>query len=441
MHTLTLQRRHRDACDAHHPQDSYTTEVEERRRNWKKCRCTIYAHGTLAGRFKKLATGARDWEFAKQIVAPYLAAGSWDVGTSPSPNPPPSPTTPPSDSPDGPPPRKAAQGLAIEDAIKSCLEEHVRSGDAPNTLLKYRKVLGQFARFSAEIGLRYIEEWTPAYVRQLRSSWGNGPLTTVKKLGILKAFFEIFVEDQVLETNPARIKNRANRALRLREGTNSKQKNPFTDEELKRMLDGCRDLGRTEKREWPKKRNGRQIVPISEYRDYHRKWTGQDLADFIQLSYSTGLRISDVATFHIDRLTPSGEVKIRATKNGNWISVWIPDWLRATIRARAVHVGPLIFGAHSTQDLNVITDGWRRKLNVLWEKFGPWAEKPTPHRFRHTFVRILLERNVPLALIAELAGDTEQMIRRHYSAWMPARQESASRLLAEAFRDVPRFHH
>src|SRR5580692_3290041 len=35
---------------------------------------------------------------------------------------------------------------------------------------------------------------------------------------------------------------------------------------------------------------------------YSRKWTGQDLSDFISISVYTGLRISDVATFRADRL-------------------------------------------------------------------------------------------------------------------------------------------
>ena len=56
--------------------------------------------------------------------------------------------------------------------------------------------------------------------------------------------------------------------------------------------------------------------------------------------------------------------------------------------------GPLIFGKHSTTDINVITDVWRRKLKKLWTLCGPWKEKPTPHRFRHTFARILLQRGV-----------------------------------------------
>jgi integrase len=113
--------------------------------------------------------------------------------------------------------------------------------------------------------------------------------------------------------------------------------------------------------------------------------------------------------------------------------------LQIRIGARAKEYGPLIFGEHSTNDINVITDIWRRKLKRLWSLCGPWPEKPTPHRFRHTFARILLERpNVTVRDVAELLGDTEEMIRRHYAAWVAERQERLTLVLQEAFREKPK---
>lgn len=432
MKTPLLLRRHGLACAAKHPVDSYSTEAEERRHNWKKCTCRIYAHGTLNGRFKRLATRARDWEFAKEIVAPYIAAGRWDITPS---DPPP---LPPTAGPDASPPPAKTSGLTVADAVKACLKELENCQSADNTIKAYREILGLFARFAEEHGLRYINQWDRSWVGQLRAQWqakGNVQITVRKKTKILKLFFEPYVEGGILPENPAggfKVKH-PNRAYRLREGTNSKQKNPYIDEELQRMLAGCAAL---------RPRNSRRVVLINQQRNCLNQWTGEDLADFIELSVFTGLRISDVATFHISRLLDSGEVKLRATKNGNWILVKIPEWLEAVIRSRAQRFGPYIFGEHRTTSLNVISEGWRKKLNYLWAATGPWAEKPTPHRFRHTFVRVLLEAEpeVSISRIAELAGDTEQMIRRHYSAWMPKRQAETSRILAEAFRNMPRFH-
>lgn len=121
-------------------------------------------------------------------------------------------------------------------------------------------------------------------------------------------------------------------------------------------------------------------------------WTGEDLADFISVSVYTGLRISDVAMFHIDRLLRNGECHDRTTKTGRKIYTWIPEWLQERIRARVAKHGPFIFGAHETTDINVFTDVWRRRLNRLWDLCRPWKSKPHPHRFRHTFARILLQK-------------------------------------------------
>ena len=157
------------------------------------------------------------------------------------------------------------------------------------------------------------------------------------------------------------------------------------------------------------------------------------------MSIYTGLRISDVSTFRIDRLRDSGECHIRTTKTGRKVFTWIPDWLQERMHSRAELHGSFIFGSHATKDTNVITDLWRRKLKRLWDLCGPWPEKPTPHRFRHTFARILLQKpNVTVRDVAELLGNTEAMVRKHYAAWVPERQERLTKLLKEAFDDKPK---
>jgi integrase len=69
----------------------------------------------------------------------------------------------------------------------------------------------------------------------------------------------------------------------------------------------------------------------------------------------------------------------------------------------------------------------------------PWKEKPTPHRFRHTFARILLQRpGVTVRDVAELLGNSEQMVRTHYLAWIPERQERLTAVLKAAFTERPK---
>jgi len=48
-----------------------------------------------------------------------------------------------------------------------------------------------------------------------------------------------------------------------------------------------------------------------------------------------------------------------------------------------------------------------------------------------TFVRILLEKGVPVEDVAELAGDSVDVIVKYYSKWMPERQERLRNILKD----------
>jgi len=85
----------------------------------------------------------------------------------------------------------------------------------------------------------------------------------------------------------------------------------------------------------------------------------------------------------------------------------------------------------------VQTERWRIKLQKVFALAGRFEEPPVPHRFRHTFVRILLERGVPVGDVAELVGDTERVLLRYYAKWIPSRQARLTSILKEAFDNRP----
>ena len=394
---LNLYRRHQGKCEANRPVDSRSGEVDERKKGWKRCGCFIYASGNLSGTFKRKFTGRTTWDEAKAVAAEWEKDRSWDgeIPTPPVPLPEPAPSR-----------------ATIERAVKVFLDE-LRESLAPATHKKYRLLLTKFKGFSTARGYVMIDQWEPTDIREFRTSWAVSPGTAVRHMAMLKPFFEWCLNNEWITRNPARlVKNPKGRDVNREE-----QKLPFTDEELKRMYDACHKYGKT-----------------SNY-----KWTGEDLADFISLSIYTGLRISDVALFQIDRMLSTGEIRIRTTKAGTHVYTWIPEWLQQRLRARAEKHGSFVFGVHRTKTLEVITEGWRRKLNKLWKLCGTWKEKPTPHRFRHTFARILLQKpGVTVRDVAELLGNTEEMVRQHYSAWVVERQERLTRILREAFDDKPK---
>lgn len=95
---------------------------------------------------------------------------------------------------------------------------------------------------------------------------------------------------------------------------------------------------------------------------------------------------------------------------------------------------PFVVGL--SDELETVTDMWRRKIGKVFELTGRFEERPTPHRFRHTFARILLQRGVPVADVADLLET--KTVREHYSRWVPERQARLTKILKDAFEDKPK---
>jgi len=396
---LKLYRRHRKECEGGHPEDARTGQFEEGRRGWKRCACIIHVAGTLGKKFNRRQTGETDWERARAVADACQKTGSWDGEIIPPPQPLPEPSP---------------HRVAVSTATQTFLDE-LQETAAFATHKKYRLLMARLKKFSEQRGYVMIDQWEPIDVRQFRSTWPLSPQTAVRRMAMLKPFFEYCVSNKWIQSNPARgIKNPKGRELSSRA---NEQKQPFSDDEIKTMYEACQRYGKTSK----------------------HKWNGDDVADFISLSIYTGLRISDVALFNVDRMLPNGEIRVRTTKAGTHVYTWVPKWLQDRIRERAEKQGPHIFGEHTTKSLDVITELWRRKLNLVWKDCGKWKVKPTPHRFRHTFARILLQKpGVTVRDVAELLGNTEEMVLRRYSAWVPERQARLTKILQEAFDDKPR---
>jgi site-specific recombinase XerD len=417
---LALYRRHRRGCKGGHPEELRTSEYDERKKGWNRCECPIFVSGSLAKSFRRRSTGRWQWDEAKSLVLKLEKAAAWAAASACPPVAPPTEPAPPS-------------RVTIERAIKAFtaeFEEHA----APNTQKKYRILLAKLKAFGESRGYVMLDQWTPLDVREMRLSWDVAPQTAAKNMSTVKAFFEFCLANEWIARNPARlVKNRRTRDSADRR---NEQKLPFSDEELKRMYEACETKYGKQEIKWSRVIHSRRVE--GQYARYGSKWNGQDLADFISVSVYTGLRISDVTTFHVDRMQPSGEILLRTTKAGTHVYTWVPKWLQVRIRARAKEYGPYIFGEHRTTDMNVVTDVWRRKLIKLWALCGPWKEKPTPNRFRHTFARILLQRPDVTVRDADLLGNSEQMVRKHYAAWIPERQARLTKVLQEAFDDKPR---
>lgn len=112
--------------------------------------------------------------------------------------------------------------------------------------------------------------------------------------------------------------------------------------------------------------------------------------------------------------------------------------LRDRLQQLAKERGERLFVAWRSDRLETVTDPWRRKINRVFDLAGPFEERATPHRFRHTFTRILLQKGVPVADVADLLGDDEDTtVRQHYARWVPERQARLTSILQDAFEGKP----
>jgi integrase len=357
----------------------------------------IFASGTLSARAGRRTTGRWEWDDAKVIAEAWERAGAWD-GTPP----------PPAVIPDEP--AKPAR-ISINDAVRVFLTSREGAKIAPATLRKYRTFTKRLTDFTDQRGYVMLDQFTSADIDVFYSTWELGARTKGKRLGTLRAFFRFCMHREWLPKNPVGPDMKppmgANRVA---------NKAPYTDDELQRIIEACDKIGTVT---WSK---GRE----------QGAYSGDDLKDFIWVMVYTGLRISDVGLLHMDRLK-GNEVFLCAKKNGGEVFAFIPDWLRDRLVTRARRCGVRPFVVGQSDRLETVTDMWRRKIGKVFELAGNFEETPTPHRFRYTFARILLQRGVPVADVADLLGDDEKTVREHYSRWVPERQARLTKILKDAF--------
>ena len=313
---LNLYRRHRQECEAGHPEESRSGEFEERSKKWMRCGCRIYAVGTLGGKFRRRYTGKTTWDEAKAVAAAWEAAGQWEAAA-------PLPTAAA--------PVEKSGGVTIARAVKAFLAEH-QHDSAPGTVRKYTMLMEKLTQNSEHKGYVMLNQWGPVDMREFRASWKVAPQTANRDMSVIRSFFEFAVCNEWLDRNPGRlVKNPKGKS-----STDGRfeQKLPFSGEELTRMYEVAEKRYGKMETKWLRTNHHQQASGV--VNSYRYKWTGQDLADFTSVSVYTGLRISDVATFHIDRLNENGEVRLRTTKAGTNVNTRAPEWLQKVIERRSL---------------------------------------------------------------------------------------------------------
>ncbi|MEO8593810.1 MAG: site-specific integrase [Candidatus Solibacter sp.] len=409
---MNLYRRHfrlKKKCVGDHKPDSFSYEYDEMRRGWTPCSCPIYASGRVAGKFGRKNTEQVRWPEAKGVALLWEKAAAWDTL-------PPQPLFAPA-------PQADPNRVTINYAVNQYMDEHQRGGSARATISAYAERSNALRRFCTLKGYVMLDQLAARDVREYRATWDNGPRTRANKLNWLRIFFNYCVAQQWLDVSPAA--SVTNRGIGKARVAVNVQKSPFTDAELSRIFAAC------------------QKLPSHSWFNGWGKgeWSGRDLEDFIAVLAYTGLRISDVVQFDTARLK-GNLCFLRQHKTGKPLFTWLPDWLRDRLQVRTAKHGTHIFNQFTfkTTDVRTMTQVWRNKIRMAFDiasKDVEFPKPPTPHRFRHTFVRVLLQHGVDIEDVAELSGDTPEVIRLHYAEWCPERQDRLTRVLQEAFAGKP----
>ncbi len=274
-----------------------------------------------------------EWDAARSIVEGWERSGTW-AKVDPIPQ-----AVPPTDN--------TPERITLEQATQAFLDRISTKGFESVTVSKYRTFMKQLRAFTDGKGYLYIDQLTIIDMDGFYASWQDGKRTKARRLHKLTGFVDFGVKRKWLNEDIAA-------DLEPPEGHSiPTNKSPFTDEEIDRILAACDEIGESRK-------------PGPGYRE----WTGEDVKDFIYVLLYTGMRISDVATFHTSLRLNGNEIFLRMHKTKKELYTWVPDWLVNRLRARQRTHGPRVFALSKSQSLPVQTERWRLKLQKVFELAG-----------------------------------------------------------------------
>jgi integrase len=148
----------------------------------------------------------------------------------------------------------------------------------------------------------------------------------------------------------------------------------------------------------------------------------------------TGLRIGDVAMLAKDRISRDGarwRIFLHTEKTGKPVFLPIPDELRLALNAVPTPRGGApncryFFwnGATSERAVKGIAE---RTLATVFEAAN--VERAHAHRFRHTLATELLGAGASFEEVADILGNSPEIVRKHYAKWSTARQARIDNLM------------
>jgi integrase/recombinase XerC len=279
----------------------------------------------------------------------------------------------------------AAEAVTIKKAIDDFLTD-ARTVVKASTVKQYRIILSKLNEYCQQHGFVFLRQLDVVQVREFRASWTTySPRTTAKHVERLKRFFNWCVENRWIESSPAK-------PLKSPKVGDSDVV-PFTEEEIEKILKACEVYGGP---------NRDRLVVLT------------------NMMLATGLAIGDASTISKKRIVNNAKgyaVELRRAKTGSPVCCPVRNDLAKEILALNGDT-PFWSGA---SDLEDITKNWRKIYSKVFDAAGVDGH---PHQFRHTAAKRWLIDGLSVSHVASLLGDSEAIVRKHYSKWIPERQEA-----------------
>jgi site-specific recombinase XerD len=281
---------------------------------------------------------------------------------------------------------------------------------------KYRTKLNLLRSFCDGEGVSALADMNLDVLEDYRRSRNVSPVTWKVELQALRTFLGYCVTHKWITTNPAK-EMKSPRNIKPNEVI------PYSLREEAEILAACDRIG-----------GGKYKRTAEVYERLRAK-------AMILLLRNTALRISDVCTLRKDAISWDGDsgcwrVFLRTQKSGEPVYLPLPEGLNLVLKAlplprNAPRDCPYFFwNGHSER--RAVVGIAERTLAAVFKKSG--VKNAHAHRYRHTLATRLLGEGASFQEVADILGNTEAVVRKHYGKWSKKRQRNIDRLMITHFQ-------
>jgi site-specific recombinase XerD len=316
-----------------------------------------------------------------------------------------------------------ATAITVGEAAKRFLKIHgeigpdgkFRGDSEHGTWRKYRSSLRFLEAFCDSAGIVALANVSDEALEDFRSGRIVGKVTWKVERQMLVTFFGYCIGKKWIATNPAK-------GLKSPRNLKPNEVVPYTLQEESQILAACDQIG-----------GGK----------YHRSGASYEqlrARAMVMLLRHTALRISDVSTLRKDAISwdqenATSRVLVRTQKSGEPVFLPIPEGLKLILDAlplprNAARDCPHYFWNGVTSRRAVVGIA-ERTLSAVFKKSG--VKDAHAHRYRHTLATRLLEQGATFELVADILGNSPEVVRKHYGKWAKGRQTNVDRLMMAHF--------